>query len=45
MSNQEVRKGEELPAVKLKQFLQENHLIENHFVENQESIEKVYASR
>ena len=27
MSNQEVRKGEELPAVKLKQFLQENHLI------------------
>ena len=24
MSNQEVRKGEELPAVKLKQFLQEN---------------------
>ena len=27
MSNQEVRKGEELPVVKLKQFLQENHLI------------------
>ena len=27
MSNQEVRKGEELPAVKLKQFLQENQLI------------------
>lgn len=27
MSNQEVRKGEELPAVKLKHFLQENHLI------------------
>lgn len=27
MSNQEVRKGEDLPAVKLKQFLQENHLI------------------
>ena len=27
MSNQEVRKGEELSAVKLKQFLQENHLI------------------
>ncbi len=27
MSNQEVRKGEELPAAKLKQFLQENHLI------------------
>jgi aminoglycoside phosphotransferase (APT) family kinase protein len=27
MSNQEVRKGEELPAVNLKQFLQENHLI------------------
>jgi aminoglycoside phosphotransferase (APT) family kinase protein len=27
MSNQEVRIGEELPAVKLKQFLQENHLI------------------
>ena len=27
MTNQEVRKGEELPAVKLKQFLQENHLI------------------
>lgn len=29
MSNQEVRKGEELPAVKLKQFLQENHLIDS----------------
>ena len=27
MSNQEVRKGEELPAVKLKHFLQENQLI------------------
>lgn len=27
MSNQEVRKGEDLPAVKLKQFLQENQLI------------------
>ena len=27
MSNQQVRKGEELPAAKLKEFLQKNELI------------------